>query len=165
MMLYKREHLTQNELTSIKKLTAGEFNEKTLQKLVTKLSSNFEQYKSDKAILQYLSDHTRQLGLDQPSFANPKDKNNCHLLKRSILKVIALIKSASKQTLLISNRNLKTSNRNHVTLITIKRKRERFPLATNVAILLASKGAHTPIIDTKTVDSKMVNNQHPSIQT
>ncbi len=52
-----------------------------------------------------------------------------------------------------------------MTLITIKRKRERFPLASNVAILLASKGAHTPIIDTKTVDSKMVNNQHPSIQT
>ena len=76
MMLYKREHLTQNELTSIKRLTAGEFNEKTLQKLVTKLSSNFEPYKPDKAILQYLSNHTRQLGLDQPSFANPKDKNN-----------------------------------------------------------------------------------------
>ncbi len=38
MMMYKREHLTQNELTSITKLTAGEFNEKTLQKLVTKLS-------------------------------------------------------------------------------------------------------------------------------
>jgi hypothetical protein len=37
MMLYKREHLVQNELTSIKKLTTGEFNEKTLQKLVTKL--------------------------------------------------------------------------------------------------------------------------------
>ncbi len=75
-MLYKREHLAQNELTSIKRLTAGEFNEKTLQKLATKLSSNFEPYKPDKAILQYLNNHTRQLGLDPPSFANPKDKNN-----------------------------------------------------------------------------------------
>ncbi len=76
MMLYKREHLVQNELTSIKRLTTGEFNEKTLQKLVTKLSSNFEPYKPDKAILQYLNNHARQLGLDPPSFANPKDKNN-----------------------------------------------------------------------------------------
>ncbi len=76
MMLYKREHLVQNELTSIKRLTTGEFNEKTLQKLVTKLSSNFEPYKPDKAILQYLNNHTRQLGLDPSSFANPKDRNN-----------------------------------------------------------------------------------------
>ncbi len=48
MMLYKkREHLVRNELTSIKDLAKGEFNEKTLQKLVTKLSSNFEPYKPD----------------------------------------------------------------------------------------------------------------------
>jgi hypothetical protein len=47
-----------------------------LQKLVTKLSSNFEPYKPDKEVLQYLSNHTRQLGLDPPSFTNPKDKNN-----------------------------------------------------------------------------------------
>ncbi len=76
MMLYNREHLVQNELTGIKKLATGEFNEKTLQKLVTKLSSNFEPYKPDKAILQYLNNHARQLGLDPPSFANPKDKDN-----------------------------------------------------------------------------------------
>jgi hypothetical protein len=48
-----------------------------LQKLVTKLSSNFEPYKPDKAaILQYLNNHTRQFGLEPPSFTNPKDKNN-----------------------------------------------------------------------------------------
>jgi hypothetical protein len=76
MMLYKREHLRRNELTSIKHLATGEFDEKTLQKLVTKLSSNFEPYKPDKAILQYLNNHTRQLGLDPPSFANPKNTNN-----------------------------------------------------------------------------------------
>jgi hypothetical protein len=70
MMLYKREHLVQNELTSIKKLTTGEFNEKTLQKLVTK------PYKPDKAILQYLNNHARQLGLEPPSFTNPKDKDD-----------------------------------------------------------------------------------------
>ena len=46
------------------------------QKLVTKLSSNFEPYKPDKAILLYLNQHTRQLGLDAPSFANPKDKQS-----------------------------------------------------------------------------------------
>jgi hypothetical protein len=35
-----------------------------------------ETYKADKAILQYLNNHARQLGLDPPSFTNPKDKNN-----------------------------------------------------------------------------------------
>ncbi len=63
-------------MREIRHLPEGEFNEKTLQKLITKLSSNFEPYKPDKAILQYLNNHTRQLGLDPPSFANPKDKNN-----------------------------------------------------------------------------------------
>ena len=79
--------------------------------------------------------------------------------------MIALIKSASERTLLISNQNLKISNRNLVPLVTIKGIRENFPLANNVAILFVSKGVHTQIIDTKTVDSKMVNNHHPSIQT
>ena len=76
MMLFQVQHLTAQEVREIRRLPEGEFNEKTLQKLVTKLSSNFEPYKPDKAILQYLNNHTRQLGLDPPSFANPKDKNN-----------------------------------------------------------------------------------------
>jgi hypothetical protein len=46
------------------------------QKLITKLASSFEPYKPDKAVMQYLNQHTRQLGLDPPSFTNPKDKNN-----------------------------------------------------------------------------------------
>ena len=76
MMLFQAQHLTDQEMREIRRLPEGEFNEKTLQKLVTKLSSNFEPYKPDKAILQYLNNHTRQLGLDPPSFTNPKDKNN-----------------------------------------------------------------------------------------
>jgi hypothetical protein len=76
MMLFQAQHLTDQEMREICLLPEGEFNEKTLQKLVTKLSSNFEPYKPDKAILQYLNNHARQLGLDPPSFANPKDKNN-----------------------------------------------------------------------------------------
>ena len=54
----------------------GEFNEKTLQKLVTKLSSTFEPYKPDKAIMRYLNQHTRLLGLEAPTFASPKERNN-----------------------------------------------------------------------------------------
>jgi hypothetical protein len=76
MLLFQVHHLTVQEMDEIKRLPHGEFNEKTLQKLVTKLSSNFEPYKPDKAILQYLNQHSRQLGLDSPSFTNPKDKNN-----------------------------------------------------------------------------------------
>jgi hypothetical protein len=76
MLLFQVQHLTVQEMDEIKRLPDGEFNEKTLQKLVTKLSSNFEPYKPDKAILQYLNQHSRQLGLDSPSFTNPKDKNN-----------------------------------------------------------------------------------------
>ena len=76
IMLFQSQHLTANEIRDISLLQEGEFNEKTLQKLVTKLSSSFEPYKPDKAIMVYLNQHTRQLGLDPPSFANPKDKNN-----------------------------------------------------------------------------------------
>ena len=75
MMLFRATHLTRQEVAGIRLLSEGEFNEATLQKLVTKLSSKFEPYKPDKAILQYLNNHTRQLGLDAPSFANPKDKS------------------------------------------------------------------------------------------
>ncbi len=76
MMLFQQQHLTANEIREIRLLQEGEFNEKTLQKLVTKLSSSFEPYKPDKAIMVYLNQHTRQLGLDPLSFTNPKDKNN-----------------------------------------------------------------------------------------
>ncbi len=76
MLLFQIQHLTPVEIDQIEHLPNGNFNERTLQKLVTKLSSNFEPYKPDKAILQYLNNHARQLGLDPPSFANPKDKNN-----------------------------------------------------------------------------------------
>jgi hypothetical protein len=61
LLLFRKEHLTDHEIRQIKHLSAGNFKEKTLQKLVTKLSSNFEPYKPDKAILLYLNQHTRQL--------------------------------------------------------------------------------------------------------
>ena len=76
LLLFRKEHLTPYEIRQVNHLSAGDFREKTLQKLVTKLSSNFEPYKPDKAILLYLNQHTRQLGLDAPSFANPKDKQS-----------------------------------------------------------------------------------------
>ncbi len=76
MLLFQIQHLTPAEIDQIEHLPNGNFNERTLQKLVTKLSSNFEPYKPDKAILQYLNNRARQFGLDPPSFANPKDKNN-----------------------------------------------------------------------------------------
>jgi hypothetical protein len=59
----------------------------------------------------------------------------------------------------------KIPNRNHVTLITIIEKREKFLLANNVAILRASKEVLTSIIDIRIVASRMVVNHHPSIQT
>ena len=76
MLIFQSQHLTNNEVRQLQLLTEGEFNERTLQKLVTKLSSTFEHYKPDKAIMQYLNQHTRQLGLDKPSFASPKEKQN-----------------------------------------------------------------------------------------
>ena len=41
MLLYRKEHLADYEIRQIKILKEGEFIEKTLQKLVTKLSSDF----------------------------------------------------------------------------------------------------------------------------
>jgi hypothetical protein len=76
MLLFRKTHLTDYEIRQIKLLKQGELSEKTLQKLVTKLSSDFEPYKPDKAIQLYLNQHTRQLGLEPPSFANPKDKQS-----------------------------------------------------------------------------------------
>ena len=76
MLIFQSQHLTNNEVRQLQLLTEGEFNERTLQKLVTKLSSTFEHYKPDKAIMQYLNQHARQLGLDRPSFASPKEKQN-----------------------------------------------------------------------------------------
>ena len=74
MLVFQPQHLRDAEIQQIIHLNEGEFDEKTLQKLVTKLSSMFEPYKPDKAIMQYLNQHTRQLGLEAPSFTNPKDR-------------------------------------------------------------------------------------------
>ena len=76
MLVFQSQHLRQAEIQQLEHLSEGEFDEKTLQKLVTKLSSTFEPYKPDKAIMQYLNQHTRQLGLEAPSFASPKEKQN-----------------------------------------------------------------------------------------
>ena len=74
MLVFQPQHLRDAEIQQLIHLNEGEFDEKTLQKLVTKLSSMFEPYKPDKAIMQYLNQHTRQLGLETPSFTNPKDR-------------------------------------------------------------------------------------------
>ncbi len=63
-----------DEIKQLKLLNKGEFNENILRKLVTKLSSTFEQYNSDRAITQYFNQHTRQLVRETPSFASPKEK-------------------------------------------------------------------------------------------
>ena len=76
MLIFQSQHLRDAEIQRLQHLNEGEFDEKTLQKLVTKLGSTFEPYKPDKAIMQYLNQHTRQLGLDRPSFASPKEKQN-----------------------------------------------------------------------------------------
>ena len=76
MLIFQSQHLRDAEIYHIQHLNQGEFNEKILQKLITKLSSTFEQYKPDKAIMLYLNQHTRQLGLDAPSFASPKEKQH-----------------------------------------------------------------------------------------
>ncbi len=56
-----------------------------MQNLVTKLSSTFEQYKPDKAITQYLNQHTRQLGFEASSYASPKEKqHNLNKVERQI---------------------------------------------------------------------------------
>jgi hypothetical protein len=52
-----------------------------------------------------------------------------------------------------------------VTLITIKKTKEKFLLASNVATLVARNEAHTQIIDIKIAVSKIVINVHPSTQT
>jgi hypothetical protein len=133
MLLFQVQHLTVQEMDEIKRLPDGEFNEKTLQKLVTKLSSNFEPYKPDKAILQYLNQHSRQLGLDSPSFTNPKDKNNNsdksekHKSSSSGKKNYRTDSSNRKrsdQTLLILNQNITIRNRNRVNLLTIEETKE-----------------------------------------
>ena len=75
MLIFQTQHLSANEIRQLEHLNEGEFKEKTLQKLVTKLSSTFEPFKPDKAIMLYLNQHTRQLGLEAPSFVSPKEKN------------------------------------------------------------------------------------------
>ena len=109
MLVLQSQHLKTAEVKLLQQLSEGEFDEKTLQKLVTKLSSTFEPYKPDKAIIQYLNQHTRQLGLEAPSFASPKEKQNSsnkferqiNLIGRNTEQIV-LIKNESDKTLLIS---------------------------------------------------------------
>ncbi len=175
MMLFQDTHLTRQEVFEIRLLPEGEFNERTLQKLITKLSSKFEPYKPDKAILQYLNNHARQLGLDPPSFANPKDKS--HNSDKS---------EKNKSSSYSDKKNYRTDRSNKKRKRTDasdfkskpkdfksksrdsyhdKKDKRKIPLASNVATLVARNEAHTQIIDTKIVVSKMVTNTNPSIPT
>ncbi len=85
-------------------------------------AQNFEPYKPDNAILRYQNERARQLGLDFPSFANKKDKNNNsdqserhklsssdkrkHRTDHSDRKVIAPTFPISKRNISIINYNL-----------------------------------------------------------
>ena len=78
-------------------------------------AQNFEPYKSDNAILRYQKQHSRQLGLDFPSFTNYKDKNNNsdqserHKLSSSDKRKHRTVRSdrnVIEQTLLISERKI-----------------------------------------------------------
>ncbi len=67
----------------IKRLSEGEFKEKTLQKLVTKLSSNFEPYKQDKAVLLYLICHLSQIRKTcKAALTNQSKENRIHSIRK-----------------------------------------------------------------------------------
>ncbi len=74
-------------------------------------------------------------------------------------------KNVSEQTLLISNPNLRIPRRNRMKILTVQNKQEIFLLASNVAMLAASKEVHTSLTDIKIVVLKGVPNHHPSIPT
>ena len=65
-------HLTANEVTSIEKLNAAEFDDPALLKLLTKLNVSFEKYEPDKAVMTYLHQHSRTLNFEL-DFRNPKE--------------------------------------------------------------------------------------------
>ena len=118
MLIFQSQHLKNNEVKQLQLLSKGEFNERTLQKLVTKLSSTFEPYKPDKAIMQYLNQHTRQLGLEAPSFASPQEKQKTQTNLRDKKRLLLIgrkeerinpTENLSEQALPISKRNLATS--------------------------------------------------------
>ncbi len=108
----------------------------------------------------YLNQHTRQLGLEPPSFANPKDKNNSSdKSEREITEPIVLIKNESEQTLPALNQNLIT-NQNRVNAI--KTRKENFLSASIVADPLANKRARTLRISIVSASLKMTTGHHPT---
>jgi hypothetical protein len=163
MMLFQAQHLNDQEMRDIRLLPEGEFNEKTLQKLVSKLNSNFEPYKPDRAILQYLNNHARQLGLDPPSFANPKDKNNFSDKSEKHKSSSSEKKKSRTDRSIKKRKQTDASDFKSKSKYSKSKEKVKSLMASNVATLFASEEVHTQIIDTKTVDSKMVNNSHPSI--
>ena len=104
--------------------------------LLPSSSQNFEPCKPDNAILQYLNQHVRQLGLDAPSFTNQKDKSNNsdkserHKSSSSNKRKHRTDRSDKKRKrtdVSDSNRNLPIINRNLVDHPTTK-KRDRYPV-------------------------------------
>ncbi len=157
MLIFQSQHLRDAEIQRLQHLSEGEFDEKKLQKLVTKLSSTFEQYKPDKAITQYLNQHTRQLGLEAPPFASPKEKqhnlNKVQRQKSSSLngrktERIFLTKNESEQTLPISKRNLAKN-------LAKKRIKEKFLLANIAKEPRASNEERTKTTHTTNVVSRI----------
>ncbi len=159
MLIFQSQHLRVAEIQQLQHLNEGEFDEKTLQKLVTKLGSTFEQYKPDKAIMQYLNQHTRQLGLEAPTFASPKEKqHNLNKVERQKSspseqkknRTDRSDKNKSEQTLPISKPNLAKNP-------AIKKIKEKF-LLTNIAEEpRASNEKRAKLIHTTNVVSRIAN--------
>ncbi len=126
---------------------------KKKQKLITKLSSTFETYKPDKEITQYLNQHTRQLGLEAPSFASPNEKqNNSNKFERQKSsssdrkknRTDRSDKNESEQMLPISKRNLAENP-------AIKKIKEKFLLANIAGEPCVNNEGHTKAIHTTNV--------------
>ncbi len=121
--------------------------------------------------MQYLNQHTRQLGLDPPSFANPKDRNNSsdkserrkssssekrkHRTDRSD-------RNVSERTLLISNRNL-IMNQNRGD----KNKKGKVPFGEHCHRLSCKqRGTHTTHKHSECRykdDDKISSHKHPNL--
>jgi hypothetical protein len=107
--------------------------------------------------MQYLNQHTRQLGLEAPSFVSPKEKqyssNKIEKQKssssdRKKTERIVPTKNESEQTLPISKRNLAENP-------AIKKKKEKFFSANIAAEPRVNNEEHTKIMRTMSVVSNM----------
>jgi hypothetical protein len=147
---YKKENSTKRRCKSL---------------FVTKLSSSFEPYKPDKTIMVYLNQHTRQLGLDPPSFANPKDKNNSS--DKSERRKSSSSEKRKHRTDRFDRKRKRTDasdpkSKSDYKSRSRETRKEKFLLAMRriVADPLANKGAHTLRTSIASVVTKMTTSRH-----